>query len=494
MSPVDAISTSTVTFWWSRLKQPSVSGAGRHGSRRGRPCGSFRARAGKSLQLLLASAEGGAPVPRGCEDGARFGETAAASVAFDEALPAATRACAGAHFRRLADSDHVPPPRRSADGRSPRADAGRWSPRGASVLSATSIPPIRTLALLDGTASAYRAPHDLAPLLVRTDIVRELPVRLPVPVEAGVLDRHAELVDAYLAEAERGRTHHRGFRDARPGRCISRLRRSSRRPAQRPACPRALVEFRTALDDADVVETRQHDRPPSRRRDHRHHAFVIADRRRGDEEPARLHRRLAARRRRRSADLHPGGDPEPPPGGCTARSERLLGSRRRARLTRVTTEARSAAVYPANRSRRSATSAPITRRSRTVTRRASREPTRRRPAGPRRSAAIVAANSRSPSRSVSTVQLGLRADARQFGLLVVLTGCRRDGRSRTQRAPDRWRTRLRSRLAGGDPLLRRRVRTREGTPRTWSRANSPTVSAVSDCWYRAGWSLSRSRS
>ena len=46
--------------------------------------------AGKSLQLLLASAEGLERLSRvECEDGARFGETAAASVAFDEALPAA---------------------------------------------------------------------------------------------------------------------------------------------------------------------------------------------------------------------------------------------------------------------------------------------------------------------------------------------------------------------------------------------------------------------
>ena len=56
--------------------------------RRGADVDRSELEAGKSLQLLLASAEGLERLSRvECEDGARFGETAAASVAFDEALP-----------------------------------------------------------------------------------------------------------------------------------------------------------------------------------------------------------------------------------------------------------------------------------------------------------------------------------------------------------------------------------------------------------------------
>ena len=54
-----------------------------------------------------------------------------------------------------------------------------------------------------------------------------------------VLDRHAELVDAYLAEAERGRTITAVFETHVQADHVSGLRRSSRRPAQRPTCPRA---------------------------------------------------------------------------------------------------------------------------------------------------------------------------------------------------------------------------------------------------------------
>ena len=195
-----------------------------------------------------------------------------------------------------------------------------------------------------------------------------------------------------------GRTHHRGFRDARPGRSRLGARRSSRRPAQRPTARGRGVEFpHVALDDADVVELGNTIVRAMATPGHaRHITLVIADRRRGDEEPWLVFTGdslLVGDVGR--PDLHRAATRNPRPAA--------------ARLDRAPARAagHGVLVYPshyggsvcgrrlsANRSRRSATSAPITRRSRTVTRRASRSPTRRRPAVPADQAAIVAANRR----------------------------------------------------------------------------------------------------
>ena len=156
------------------------------------------------------------------------------------------------------------------------------------------------------------------------------------------------------------------------------------------------VEFpHVALDDADVVElgntiVRQGDagpRPGTSR-------FRDRGRRRGDEEPWLVFTGdslLVGDVGR--PDLHLGGDPEP-------LARRLHGS-----IERLLELPDGVLVYPshyggsvcgrrlsANRSRRSATSAPITRRSRTVTRRASRALLVDVPPVPADQAAIVAAN------------------------------------------------------------------------------------------------------
>ena len=167
--------------------------------------------------------------------------------------------------------------------------------------------------------------------------------------------------------------------------------------------------------------------------------------------------------------------------------------------TRATTAARSAAARsPATRSRRSGSSGRTTRRSHTPT------PTSFArallvdvPPPPVGQAAIVAANRAGRSRAGVTAgpfRLGLRANARQFALLVALNAlCRGDGRTRAQRAAARRRARLRPRLDRRDPLASSSLSGSRRRSRTSPPAVSPTASAASGCSSSAGCSRCRCR-
>ena len=242
------------------------------------------------------------------------------------------------------------------------------------------------------------------------------------------------------------------------------------RPAYLPAG--AGVEFEhVALADGDVVElgntlvtaiaTPGH--APA------HHAYAVADRRRGTRGAlARLQRRLALDRRRRPARPARRVATRAARRACCTRACGGCSScQTTSSSTRATTAARSAdAASPATRSPRSVSSAPTTRCSRSsdadafadalVAERRHRPPDRNGSSPP-----TAPARARSPRDRRS--QLGLRANARQFALLVGLNALvgAMVGLERSV-LPLVGEQDFGLTLERGDPRLRRRLRRRQG--------------------------------
>ena len=197
---------------------------------------------------------------------------------------------------------------------------------------------------------------------------------------------------------------------------------------------------------------------------------LAADRRRRPPRPARRRRRATARR-----------------GCCTRACADCSSCPTTSCSTRVTTAARSAAAgSPATRSPRSGSSARTTRCSRSPT--PTRSPTALVADTPPPPGRAGADRRREPrrhgrrARMSAPVRLGLRANARQFALLVGLNALvGGDGRARAERAAARRQAGLRPALDRGDPRLRPRVRRREGAHqprrRRARRADRPQAAA-----------------
>ena len=247
-----------------------------------------------------------------------------------------------------------------------------------------------------------------------------------------VVDPHADLVDDYLATAAAlgapivavFETHVQADHVSGLPALVARTGATAYLPAG------AGVEFEhVALADGEVVElgntlvtaiaTPGH--APA------HHAYTVADRRRGTEEPWLVfsgdslldRRRRPARPARRRRRARPGAAAAREP-AAAARAARTTSF-----STRATTRARSAAAAsPATRSPRSASSAPTTRCSRSTDADAFADAlVADMPPPPAEQERIVAANragTRGRARMSGHVRLGLRANARQFALLVGL--------------------------------------------------------------------------
>jgi glyoxylase-like metal-dependent hydrolase (beta-lactamase superfamily II) len=185
------------------------------------------------------------------------------------------------------------------------------------VLSAKAIPPIGTFALAHGIAGAYARRVILRPFLYEPTSCASFLFGCTSRSRLAVVDAHAELVDAYLAEAERigaeivavFETHVQA--DHLSG--LPALVEATGATAYLPE--RADVAFdHVALADGDVVElgntlltalaTPSH--APA------HHAYVVADRARGDDAPWLVFTgdSLLVDDAGRP-DLHSGGDPLP---------------------------------------------------------------------------------------------------------------------------------------------------------------------------------------